>query len=67
MASENPEIVKELSSYLENCRKELGDEAKQVQGSKRRLPGKVENPVALTTFDPNTPVMWAEYDIDEYG
>ena len=67
VASDNPEIVKELSSYLEDCRKDLGDESKQIQGSKRRLPGKVNNPVPLTTFNPSTPVMWAEYDIDEYG
>ena len=62
-----PEIVLELQKLLDECAKELGDEFSDIQGTDIRLPGKVENPSTLTSFDPNSPYYAPMYDIPDWG
>ena len=38
-----------------------------IQGSDIRLPGKVENPSTLTSFNPNSPYFAPMYDIPDWG
>jgi len=63
----HPEIVLELQKLLDECAKELGDEFSGIQGSDIRLPGKVENPSTLTSFNPNSPYFAPMYDIPDWG
>lgn len=63
----NPDVVAELTARIESWRRELGDEAGGVTGENVRPPGRVDNPVALTYYDPEHPYIYAEYDKGERG
>ena len=67
VAESNPSIVAELSDMIDLCRTDLGDDHTHTQGINRRPPGRVSNPVPLCEYDPDNPVLWAEYDLDEFG
>ncbi|MEM9015422.1 MAG: sulfatase [Verrucomicrobiota bacterium] len=49
VASENPEVVKMLQGHAQRARRELGDSAKEMEGSGVRAPGHVENAKTLTS------------------
>ena len=61
------EIVEKLTSLIDACRIDLGDEHTSTVGLGRRAGGRVDSPATLTQFDPTNPVLWAEYDTDEFG
>ena len=67
VAEAHPEIVEKLTSLIDACRIDLGDEHTSTVGVGRRAGGRVASPVTLTQFDPTNPVLWAEYDTDEFG
>ena len=67
VAEAHPEIVEKLTSLIDACRIDLGDEHTSTVGVGRRAGGRVASPVTLTQFDPMNPVLWAEYDTDEFG
>ena len=64
---ENPQIVAELTSLLDECRKDLGDDATGIKGQNVRPIGKVDNPVPLTEYDPDHPYIIAMYDKGDRG
>ncbi len=55
-------IVADLERMAEGCRKDLGDSITGAPGENRRPCGRVDNPVPLTTFDPDHPYLVAMYD-----
>ena len=67
VAEAHPEIVEKLTSLIDACRVDLGDEHTSTVGLGRRAGGRVASPATLTQFDPTNPVLWAEYDTDEFG
>ena len=60
----HPEIVRELAAKLDACRKDLGDRLTGAKGENVRPRGQVENPQALTEYNPDHPYMIAMYDIE---
>ena len=60
----HPEIVGELTAKLNACRKDLGDRLTGFEGENVRPRGQVENPQALTEYNPDHPYMIAMYDIE---
>jgi len=64
---QNPDIVKKLTSLIENMRIELGDAVSGIEGKEIRPIGRVENPTSLTTYDENHPYMFALYDLEQWG
>ena len=60
----HPEIVRELSAKLDACRKDLGDRLTGAKGENVRPRGQVDNPQALTEYNPDHPYMIAMYDIE---
>jgi len=67
VAEAYPNVVQELSGLIDTCRVDLGDEHTSTVGLNRRPSGRVASPIALTQFDESNPVLWAEYDTDEFG
>ena len=67
VAAAHPEIVAELLEHLERARLDLGDGVTETTGSGCRPIGRVDNPVPLTTFDPEHPYYMAEYDLADRG
>ncbi len=67
VAEHHPGVVAELSALADNCRKDLGDSVRKVDGQNCRLPGKVHNPQPLTQYDPNHPYIIALYDLADKG
>lgn len=65
--ADNPEVVADIMVYVEAARAELGDAATGAEGTGRRQQGRVDNPVTLTTFDPDHPYYMAEYDLADRG
>lgn len=74
--NENPDVVKELTRLLDECREDLGDsgvglrgtgEYIGVTGKNVRPIGRVENPVPLTEYDPDHPYIIAMYDKGDRG
>lgn len=63
----NPDVVTELTEIYERYRKTLGDSITGIKGSEERACGFVENPVALTEYNPNHPYIIAMYDKDDMG
>lgn len=61
----HPEIVAELEKLLEECRRDIGDEATGVQGRNVRPVGRVNHPETLTIYDPEHPYIVAEYDVGD--
>lgn len=60
-------VVAELRRHVEAARAELGDRRLGVAGVGRRPVGEVDDPVALTTYDPAHPYFLAEYDLPDRG
>jgi len=64
---DNPDIVEELTKIYLGYREKLGDSLTQTAGTESRPCGVVENPVALTVYDPDHPYIIAEYDKNDVG
>ncbi len=60
--ADNPDVVAELDALLDQCRKDIGDEATGVIGENVRPIGRVDNPQTLTHYDPAHPYIVAMYD-----
>lgn len=67
VSDKHPEIIEELLERMEECRKDLGDEASGFKGENVRPVGRVENPKPLTTYDENHPYIVAMYDRSDKG
>ena len=65
--AQHPEIVADLQTKIDACRRELGDDATRISGANVRPIGRVENPDTLTHYDPEHPYMIALYDLKERG
>ena len=65
--AQHPEIVADLQTKIDACRRELGDDATGISGANVRPIGRVENPDTLTHYDPEHPYMIALYDLKERG
>ncbi len=63
--AEKPKVVAELTELLEQCRRDIGDEATGTEGANVRPIGRVNNPDTLTHYDPDHPYMVEEYDLDD--
>ena len=64
---QHPDIVADLRSKIDACRKDIGDAAAGLEGENIRPSGRVENPVPLTNIDLDHPYMIAIYDLKERG
>ena len=64
---QHPQVVQELLALVEDCRRDLGDEAVGIEGAHTRPIGRVDEPDTLTHFDPEHPYMIALYDLKERG
>ena len=62
-----PDIVAALFERIESGRADIGDEATGTVGLGTRPIGRVENPITLTTQDPDDLVTIAEYDLPYRG
>jgi arylsulfatase A-like enzyme len=62
-----PDIVKQLTALIEQCRIDLGDSGTGIIGKNTRPIGRVENPKPLTEYNPEHPYYAAIYDLDEVG
>ena len=62
VAAKNGEVVAELGSKAEACRRDLGDSLTGVTGANCRPCGRVDNPKPLTSHDPEHPYIVAMYD-----
>ena len=67
VCGQHPEVVAELAKLIEECKGDLGCAASGVVGGNCRPPGKVEDPVPLTEYDPKHPYIVAMYDLEEAG
>jgi arylsulfatase A len=67
LSDRHPDVVRRLMALLESARGDMGDLATGAKGVNCRPAGVVEHPVPLTTFEPNCPYMWAEYDLPDRG
>ncbi len=65
--SKFPDIVEKLEKFLEDCREDLGDDAKNIEGKNCRPIGKVETPDTLTHHNLDHPYIIAMYDIEDAG
>ncbi len=64
---EEPDVVASLMAMLDDCRKDLGDQATGVTGENVRPIGRVENAKPLTQYDPDHPYIIAMYDKPHRG
>jgi arylsulfatase A-like enzyme len=67
IASQNPEIVEELSKLAEEYRYKLGDSFYHISGTENRDCNITENAIALTAYDENHPYIIAMYDKPDCG
>jgi arylsulfatase A len=67
IAADHPEVVAELRGHIDRARLDLGDKATATVGGGCRPVGRVDDPVPLTTFDPDHPYYMAEYDLADRG
>ena len=67
VAAEHPDVVAALLTHVEAGRRDLGDQALGIAGAGTRPIGRVDDPVPLTTFDPDHPYFMAEYDLPHRG
>ena len=63
----HPDVVVELEAHAERARRSLGDALQGRVGDDLRPIGRVEDPVTLTTYDPNHRYYVAEYDLRDRG
>jgi arylsulfatase A len=67
LADAQPEVVTRLNALTDVVRRSLGDARLGLVGSDVRVAGLVENPVALTSYNPDHPYFMAEYDLSDRG
>jgi len=67
VVNEHPAVVADLLALIKRGRLDLGDDATDTVGAGVRPVGRVEDPVMLTTFDPEQPYFMAEYDLTDRG
>ncbi len=67
VAGAHPDVVAALLLRVDAARVDLGDEASGITGAGTRPIGRVDNPVPLTSADPNDPATMAEYDLPYRG
>jgi arylsulfatase A-like enzyme len=67
VAEANPDVVAALAAHAERAREVLGDARTGRVGREVRPAGRVADPVALTTYDPDHPYYLAEYDLADRG
>jgi arylsulfatase A len=67
VVAEEPDVVAQLRALAAAARADLGDARLGVEGAGRRPVGEVDEPVTLTTFDPDHPYYVAEYDLLDRG
>ncbi len=60
-----PNVVAQLSALLDDCRRDIGDEATGVTGNNIRPIGRVKNPSPLTHYDAQHPYVVEEYDLED--
>jgi arylsulfatase A len=61
-SADNPDVVATLNEYADKCRIELGDAHTNSAGCGCRTPGKVDNPVTITSRQLMDPIIAAMYD-----
>ncbi|MBP7402016.1 MAG: sulfatase [Clostridia bacterium] len=66
-ALDRPELVARLTGLADAMRRDLGDDANGIPGPGRRPPGRVDDPVYLTEYDPGHPYICAMYDKEDRG
>lgn len=62
-----PDVVRELTGRLQECREDIGDELTGTVGRNARPIGRVDHPDTLTHYDPRHPYMMALYDLKDRG
>lgn len=62
VAVQNPSVVADLKESIAACRQDLGCTGEGIVGENCRPIGRVENPKALTEYDPAHPYIIAAYD-----
>jgi hypothetical protein len=67
VAADHPSVVAALEAHAAAARADLGDALTGAPGTGRRPVGEVDDPVTLTTFDPDHPYYIAEYDLPDRG
>ena len=67
VAAAHPDVVARLTAAAERYRSDLGDARLGIAGAGTRPPGRVADPVPLTTYDPGHPYVVAEYDLPDRG
>jgi arylsulfatase A len=67
VSADHPDVVAALQGHADRARAELGDARLGVEGAGTRPPGLVDDPVTLTTYDPDHPYYVAEYDLPDRG
>jgi arylsulfatase A-like enzyme len=63
----HPDVVAALTSKLDSCRRDLGDEATGITGENIRPAARVDNPDTLTHYDAEHPHIVAMYDTEDRG
>ncbi len=64
---EEPDRVRELANCIAECRADIGDNNTQTAGANVRPIGRVDQPVPLTSYDPDHPYIIAMYDLPDRG
>ena len=64
---DHPDVVEALTEKLDQCRRDLGDEATGTKAEDVRPVGRVDDPDTLTHYDPDHPYIIAMYDIPHRG
>jgi arylsulfatase A-like enzyme len=67
VASEHPDIVRDLDARADAMRQDIGDAARGMSGRNCRPAGRVENSKTLTEYDPEHPYYMAMYDLPDRG
>ena len=67
VATQHPQVVKELEAHADAARADLGDALVDADGANCRPVGWVENARTLTQYDPDCPYYTAEYDLSDVG
>lgn len=67
VSDRHPDVVARLESLARRARGDLGDARLGIVGGDVRAPGVVDEPVTLTSFDPEHPYYMAEYDLPDRG
>jgi arylsulfatase A-like enzyme len=67
VSADHPDVVAALQGHADRARAELGDARLAREGAAVRPAGRVDDPVTLTTYDPDHPYYVAEYDLPDRG